>query len=150
MTWYGLVLAKARGESIPTHTAIDKDGTPTTDPGAAMDGALLSFDRDYKGSGLAMMIEILGGPLVGATYGQIEGEWGSLFLAIDPNLLVDLSAFKANCSDLIQKVKAVRKADGVDEIRIPGERASLSRKEAEKTGMVEVDDAILKQLGYVS
>lgn len=90
MTWYGLVLAKARGEQIPDNMAIDKDGNITTDPVAAMDGALLPFDRGHKGSGIGMVIEIMGGPLVQAAYADIKGEWGALFMAIDPDLLVDV------------------------------------------------------------
>lgn len=146
MTWYGLVLAKARGEKIPENMAIDQDGNPTVDPGMAMDGALLPFDRGYKGAGLGMVIEVLGGPLVGAAYGQIEGEWGSLVLAIDPNLLVDLDTFKASNSDLIRKVKASRTKA---EIRLPGERAAQARQEAESLGMVDIDEAVLQELGYL-
>jgi L-2-hydroxycarboxylate dehydrogenase (NAD+) len=148
MTWYGLELAKARGEKIPENMAIDKDGNPTTSPEEAMDGSLLSFDRSYKGSGLAMVVEVLAGPLVGAAYGQIEGEWGSLFMAIDPELLTDIDGFKAKNSDLISKLKSSRKQSGVEEIRLPGERAQASLEEAESTGMVDVDDAILEELGY--
>lgn len=146
MTWYGLVMAKAHGEEIPHHMALDKDGNPTLDPEAAMSGALLPFDRSYKGAGLGMVVEVLGGPLVGAAYGQIEGEWGSLFLAIDPNLLIDVAEFKANNSDLVRKIKASRTKD---QVRIPGERAQSARREAEKSGFIEVDDAILKQLSYI-
>jgi len=149
MTWYGLVLASARGEKIPENMAIDKDGNPTLDPAEAMDGCLLPFDRGYKGAGIGMVIELLAGPLVGAAYGQVEGEWGALFMAIDPELLVDIDKFKASNSDLVQKIKASRKKNGAHEIRLPGERALCSRKEAEESGMVEVDDAILKQLGYI-
>jgi LDH2 family malate/lactate/ureidoglycolate dehydrogenase len=149
MTWYGLVLAKARGEKIPEKIAIDKNGNQTTDPTQAMDGALLPFDGGYKGSGLGMIVEILGGPLVGAAYAQLEGEWGALFLAIDPNILVDSENFKASCSDLIRKVKGSRKRTGITEIRLPGERALMARNEAERTGFVEVDDSILKELNFM-
>ncbi len=149
MTWYGLVLASARGEQIPENMAIDKDGSPTTDPAKAMDGCLLPFDRNYKGAGIGMVIETLAGPLVGAAYGQVEGEWGALFMAIDPELLIDIDKFTMSSSDLVRKIKASRKKDGVTEIRLPGERALRARKEAEQSGFVEVDDAILKQLGYV-
>jgi LDH2 family malate/lactate/ureidoglycolate dehydrogenase len=151
MTFYGLVLAKARGEKIPENMAIDKSGNPTTDPEAAMGGAILPFDRGYKGAGLGMVVEMLAGPLVNSAWVDnktFEEEWGSLFMAIDPNLLVDTAVFKKNASDLISKVKDSRKSIGVNEIRLPGERAQMSRKEAESSGMVEVDEAIIKQLGY--
>ncbi|HUC19927.1 MAG TPA: Ldh family oxidoreductase, partial [Candidatus Polarisedimenticolaceae bacterium] len=120
MTVFGLIIANAKGEPIPENMAIDKDGNPTTDPGAALDGALLSFDRSYKGSGMGMVVEILGGPLVGAAYGQVAGEWGNLFIAIDPELFVDIEQFKANVSDLMIKLMAARKAQGIKEIRLPG------------------------------
>ena len=152
MTFYGLILAKARGETIPDNMAIDKDGNPTNDPDAAMSGALLPFDRSYKGSGIGMVVEIMAGPLAASAYCDCETfdkEWGSTFIAIDPALLVDSTQFKANCSDLITKVKSARKKAGVNELRIPGERARISFNEAEKSGFVDVDDAILKQLGYL-
>lgn len=150
MTWYGLVLAKVRGEKIPENMAIDKDGNLTTDPAEAMSGALLPFDRSYKGSGIGMVVEILGGPLASAAFCSYKDEdsWGSLFIAIDPRLLVDIEKFKADCSELITKVKSSRKKPGVNEIRLPGERARAAYKEAEASGMIEVDDAILKELGY--
>ena len=149
MTWYGLVLSKARGEKIPDNMAIDSNGNPTNDPAAAMAGALLPFDRSYKSSGIGMVIEIMAGPLVKAAYAEPKGEWGNLFIAIDPNLLVDTKDFKAHCSSLIKKIKSSRKKPGVNEIRLPGERARKAREVAEKSGMVEVDDSILQELGYV-
>lgn len=98
-----------------------------------------------------MVVEILSGPLVKAAYcdTSLESEWGSTFIAIDPNLLVDLPEFKTNCSDLIRKIKSSRAKKGANEIRIPGERAAARRKQALSTGYVDVDEIILRQLGYV-
>lgn len=148
MTWYGLILAKTRGEQIPENMAIDKDGNLTTDPAAAMNGALLPFDRGYKGSGIGMVVEILAGPFVKAAYANLKGEWGALFIAIDPGLLVDVEQFKASCTDLVNKLKSSRRKPGTSEVRIPGERAQLARKAAEASGVVEIDEAIIKALGY--
>lgn len=151
MTFYGLVLAHSKGENIPNNMAIDKDGNPTINPEEAMDGALLPFDRSYKGSSLAMMIEVLAGPLIGSAWidnKTFEEEWGSVFIAIDPNLLIDTAVFKNNTSDLVSKIKAARTAKGVSEIRLPGERAAASRKEAELSGFVEIEDVIARELGF--
>jgi L-2-hydroxycarboxylate dehydrogenase (NAD+) len=150
MTFYGLVLAKARGEQIPDNMAIDKDGNPTIVPEAAMNGALLPFDRSYKGSGIGMVVEILAGPLVNAGYcdTKLDGEWGSIFIAIDPDLLIDTKDFKTNCSDLVNKIKASRTRQGVTKVRLPGERARDSYNKSLTSGEVEVDDVILNQLGY--
>jgi Malate/L-lactate dehydrogenase len=94
LTWYGLVLARARGDAIPADVAVDASGEPTTDPAHAMEGALLPFDRGFKGAGLGMAVEILAGPLVGAAFCAIEGEWGNTIIALDPGLLVDGERFK--------------------------------------------------------
>jgi L-2-hydroxycarboxylate dehydrogenase (NAD+) len=149
MTWYGLVLAAARGESIPENMAIDNDGNPTLDPNEAMNGALLPFDRDYKGAGLGMVVEVLAGTLVGAAFGQVEGEWGALFLAVDPNLLIDVERFKVSNSELKKKILASRTKDVAGKIRLPGERALKTRQESAQSGFVDVDDSVLKILGYL-
>lgn len=150
MTWSGLVLAKARGERIPEGLAIDKDGNPTTDPAAAMDGAMFPFDHGYKGSGLGMIVETLAGPFVASAYCdyKTEKDYGNVFIAIDPELLVDGGDFKAHMSDMVDTIKTSRKQKGVTEIRLPGERARESRQEADRSGFVDVDDTVLKTLGY--
>ncbi len=151
MPWSGLVLAQARGEQIPKNIAIDAQGNPTTDPTEAMNGATLPFDHGYKGSGLALMVETLAGPLVNAAYvdTDLDSSYGSLFIAIDPNLLVDVEKFKQSASDLVKKTKTSRKKPGIDEIRLPGERSRQSREQATASGEVDVDESVLKQLGYI-
>jgi LDH2 family malate/lactate/ureidoglycolate dehydrogenase len=151
MTFYGLVLAKAKNETIPENMAIDHAGNPTVDPAAAMSGALLPFDRSYKGSGLALMVEMLAGPLVNGAWVDnttFKEEWGSVFIAIDPNLLVDVDAFKKNTSEMIAAIKSARKASDVSDIRLPGEHSTEKRKVAEESGYVDVDEAVITQLGF--
>lgn len=149
MTFYGLVLAKAKGESISENMAIDKDGNMTTDPESAMGGALLSFDRTYKGSGFGMVVEMLAGPLIGGAFVDnqtFKEEWGTFILAIDPELFVDIDKFKLSSSELIQRIKQSRRADSVRDIRLPGERTRELYQQALSSGKVDIDENILKQL----
>lgn len=151
MTFYGLVLAKANGQKIPENMAINKNGQPTTDPDEAMSGALLPFDHNYKGSGLAMMIEMLAGPLINGAWidnQTFEKEWGSVFIAIDPNLLIDIADFKINASQMIQDILSARTKGGDKNIRLPGSQSLKNRIDASNSGYVDVDQAILEQLGY--
>jgi LDH2 family malate/lactate/ureidoglycolate dehydrogenase len=116
-----------------------------------MDGALLSFDRGYKGSSLAMMVEVLTGPLLDSAWidnKSFTEEWGSVFIALDPELLVDRETFKNNTSDLVAKIKSSRKTQGEVEIRLPGERARATREQAMRSEVVEIDDVVAKQLGF--
>lgn len=151
MTWSGLILARANGQTLPDNIAIDTEGNPTTDPATAMAGATLPFDGSYKGSGLGLIVETFGGPLVNSLYcdPDLDHEYGSLFMAIDPNLLVDVADFKDHSSDLIQKIKNSRKKSGVKEIRLPGERARQSRQQALESGYVSIDDTVAKELGWL-
>ncbi len=151
MTFYGLVLAKAKNVSIPEDIAIDKNGQPTTDPSEAMTGALLPFDHSYKGSGLGMLVETLAGPLINGAWvdnKDFNKEWGSVFIAIDPNLLIDIADFKSNASQMIEDILSARTANENSHIRLPGVRSAEARKASELSGYVDVDEVILQQLGY--
>ncbi|RAD84531.1 oxidoreductase, partial [Burkholderia multivorans] len=53
-----------QGKPIPPEWAIDAQGRPTTDPQAALQGAMRTFGG-HKGSALAAMVELLGGALIG-------------------------------------------------------------------------------------
>lgn len=57
-------LYRRAGKDIPLGWGIDREGNPTTDPQAALDGAMLTFGG-HKGSAIAMMVELLAGPLIG-------------------------------------------------------------------------------------
>lgn len=149
MTFYGLVLAKARDEKIPENMAIDNNGDLTIDPAEAMDGALLPFDRSYKGSGFAMVVEVLAGPLLGGAWVDNQSfteEWGTVLVAIDPDLMVGRDEFKKNVSDMIAKIKAARTRDN-ETIRLPGERAREAYLAAQTSSFVEIDDTVAEAIG---
>jgi len=145
ITWYGLVRAKALGQKLPENVAIDKDGKLTIDPEEAMKGAILPFDRSYKGSGLAMVVELLAGPLVGASYVHDNGDWGTVFIAISPELLVGTDNFKKHASELVRKVKSGRTKDN-QEIHIPGYDSELERQAILDSGEFEMEEKLINDL----
>ena len=57
-------LHRRAGTKIPEGWAVDKDGKPTTDPNAALEGAMLPFGS-YKGSAISIMIELLAAAMIG-------------------------------------------------------------------------------------
>ncbi len=147
ITWYGLVRAKALGQKIPEGLAIDHKGNLTIDPDEAMKGAILPFDKSYKGSGLCLMVEVFTGPLVGAAFADYnygDGDWGNVFIAIDPELLIGREEFKKQNSELIKRVKSSRKAKGADKIHIPGWKGMETKEKLEREGEVEIEDELLK------
>lgn len=152
-TYFGLVEAVTAKKEIPADFAYDAEGKPTTDPQKAIAGAIRSFDRSYKGSGLAMISEILAGPLTGAAFcglGDSKNNWGHLIFAIDPELLTDRKQFIQNVSAMIEKVKSTKKLPGVEEIFVPGEKENRLVREREKSGMIDVEDNLLAALRKVA
>lgn len=96
------------------------------------------------------MVELLAGPLVGAAYCDLSltTDWGTFILVIDPDLLAGKASFKKAVSDVIAKVKSSRTEYGT-RIRLPGESSLKKREQCLRTGMVEIDDQLLKHLGYI-
>jgi LDH2 family malate/lactate/ureidoglycolate dehydrogenase len=131
-------LAQLAGLQIPATWALDADGRPTTDPLAALEGALLPI-AGHKGSGLALAIEVLTGAIAGAglspwmvntgltgaspDVGKTAEErgLGQLFVAIDPDRFAGRQLFESRMRDLVAGIKAARRADGFDEVLLPGE-----------------------------
>ena len=57
-----------RGEALPPGWAVDADGQPTTDPQAALRGALLAFGG-ARGANIALMVEVLAAGIIGRELG---------------------------------------------------------------------------------
>ena len=151
IAWYGIHLAQAEGQSIPEGVAYDSDGNITTDPAAALAGAIIAFGG-YKGAALALIVEVLTRPLVGATRDETgkKIDWGNLVFAIDPELLADdLASFQAGVSDLLARVKALKRLPGVDEILAPGERGDQVYERVLADGEIEMDEQIWRDLQAV-
>jgi LDH2 family malate/lactate/ureidoglycolate dehydrogenase len=122
-----VVLASRLQQLLPDGVAIDAEGLPTRDPLAALAGGILTFGG-HKGYGLSFMIQalgLLGGAALPA--GQVQ-DFGFLFIVFDPELLMPREQFAAQLAQLSQRVKATPRQPGVDEIRIPSERAFRERE----------------------
>ena len=122
-----LILAARVGHELPEGVAIDAEGRPTRDPVAALAGAILPFGG-HRGYALSFTIQALG--LLGGaalTNGEPQ-DFGFLFVLFDPALLMPAADFQNHLDQLIAKVKATPRQPGVDEIRIPSERAYAERE----------------------
>ncbi|HBG06041.1 MAG: hypothetical protein A2075_04370 [Geobacteraceae bacterium GWC2_58_44] len=153
ISFYGLVEAETAGRAIPDDVAFNVEGRPTTSAHEAIKGAIRSFDRSHKGSGLGLIGEILAGPLVGAAFcglGDSKGNWGHLLFAIDPGILGDRDAFIQSVGEICRKVKGTRKLPGVAEINLPGERGSLLAAQRLACGEIEVEENLLEELRKVA
>lgn len=139
-------------EPVPPGTGVDAAGEPTECPSDIRDGAIGPLGG-HKGFGLALCVALLSGPLVGGFCGPALNSWmgekaqqivarGQLFIAIDPDAFGDPSVFHAKVSAYLQEIKNSRLAEGVDEIRIPGERSRSIRARQRAEGRVAIYDAV--------
>src|SRR6201999_2131418 len=114
---------------IPAGWAFDSEGVPTTDTKAAYGGMLMPLGG-YKGSGLAMMVEILCSVLSG---GAMSTEVGGLrfrgkavrvsqfYLAIDIARFMPVEEFTARMEKLVTMMKSTPTAPGYDEVMVAGD-----------------------------
>ena len=131
-----IVAAQRAGRALPPGWAVDADGAPTTDPDAALAGALLPLGG-AKGSALALMVEVLAAALTGSAFGWeasslFEGagaapDLGQTLLALDPQALSG-GGFGARMADLAAAVAE-------DGARLPGDRRLEARLRADARGL---------------
>ena len=123
-------VAKREGHKVPLGTGLSKDGKETTDPGEIADGGVLLPFGGYKGSAIAMMVELLAGSLVGDNFsyetaakdnndgGPPSG--GEFILAISPDKLSE-NDWDKHSNEFFDKMKSM------DGVRLPGERRHKNR-----------------------
>lgn len=136
--------AKARGETIPPGYALDAEGRPTTDPAEGLKGYVLPVGGP-KGSGIALMMDILGGVISGAAFGGDVGNQyvdfdrpqnvGHFILAMKPDLFIPREDYEARMDALIERIKSCPPADGFDEVMVSGEPEANTEAERLGTGI---------------
>lgn len=116
--------ARADGTEIPDGAAIDADGRPTTDPSAALEGAMLPFGG-YKGSGLAMAVELLSGALLDIKAGlSTTKRRGMLFVVLQPDFFGSAESLLARFQQTLVDIRESAPANGFDAVLVPGDRAN--------------------------
>lgn len=133
-----------RHKPIPTDWALDADGEPTTDPEAAMHGAIAPFGG-AKGYALGLALEVLVASLTGAALGgDVVGTLdsvrpcnkGDVFVVADP-----ISGIvTASISAYLEAVRACPPSQPGKRVLVPGEGAHLRRGERLAAGIPVPED----------
>jgi ureidoglycolate dehydrogenase (NAD+) len=131
--------ARRDKETLPVGWALDAEGKAATD---AMKADTLLPLGGPKGSGLALMTETLTSLLAGAPLLSpmlIQGKKGhgqsAMMIVIDLSRLRDTQDFSKDIDVLASVIKSLPRVDGVDEVRLPGERGSRALKIAREKGL---------------
>ncbi|MEL7542805.1 MAG: Ldh family oxidoreductase [Pseudomonadota bacterium] len=131
-------IAARDGHAVPETAGIGPDGAATTDPDVVLEGAQLGFGG-HKGASLALMIELLAGPLIGEflSFEAAEDDAGAggppkggeLLIAIDPSKFGAPDRFLTHGERLFAKIA---EQEGT---RLPGDRRFAARTETAETGI---------------
>src|SRR5438105_13695248 len=128
---------------IPAGWAFDSEGVPTTDTQRAYEGMLMPLGG-YKGSGLAMMVEILCSVLSG---GAMPNEVGGIrfrgktvrvsqmYMAIDVARFMPVEEFTARVERLVNLMKSTPAAPGYDEVMVAGDHEARTAAQRGKSGI---------------
>jgi (2R)-3-sulfolactate dehydrogenase (NADP+) len=147
-----LMVAAKEGKAIPLGWALDRDGQPTTDPKAGLEGSMLPMGGT-KGAMLALVVELLVTALTGAAIGCEASSFfvdegnrpriGQAFLVLDPGALAGRETY-------LERVDALLSAMLADEgVRVPGDRRAALAAKAARDG-VEIPQALADQLARLA
>ncbi|MET1087982.1 MAG: Ldh family oxidoreductase [Arthrobacter sp.] len=139
-----IIVAAKNGEAIPLGWALDARGQPTTDAKEALNGTLLPM-AGPKGSGLAIMVDILAGVLNGASFGadmpRMYGDsapqlLGHFFIALDISAMTPLSEFLNRMATREDQTRNGAPATGYESVLMPGDLEARKRKDNLRTGLL--------------
>jgi LDH2 family malate/lactate/ureidoglycolate dehydrogenase len=138
-----ITLAAKNGDSIPKDWAITIDGQETDNAQEALKGSLLPFGG-AKGSGLAIMVDILTGVLTGSLYGSqiprfyddpVPQNLGHMFAAINIESMLPFEMFLQRMTDKERETRESAPAPGFNQVFMPGDLEYLRAEEHRKSGI---------------
>jgi delta1-piperideine-2-carboxylate reductase len=142
-------IAARDGHTVPLGAGIDADGNPTTDPNAILKGGAQLAFGGYKGASIALMIDLLAGPLIGEVTSYEAGEQdnkdggppagGEFMIAIDPLRFGDREHVFDHAERLFAKLL---EQEGT---RLPADRRYENRKKTATTG-IEIPQSLYDQI----
>jgi len=119
MTWFAIINARDTNCELPEGVAFDRLGAPTTDPQAAMQGALTITGDD-------------------------EDNRSNTVIAIDPAIIN--SDFTSRASELIERLRATRLHTNHQSLRLPGEHSAAKAKKCLADNEIIIDANLYRHL----
>lgn len=142
-----IMLAARDGKQVPDGSGIDAEGRPTNDPNAILKGAQLPFGG-HKGSAIALMVDLLAGPLIGevASCEADERDSPEGTVAAGGELILALDPARLGADDPVGHAERVfGRLLAQEGVRLPGERRLRARERTPTEG-IEVPRALCERI----
>lgn len=159
----GMFLAARQNETVPPGLLLDPNGMPTTDatefPSKEGDlnfdgrtdvgGTLTALGDNHKGYGLVLLVGLLSSVLTDTSppwdlFYRVNKEkqnlYGSIYIVIDPQVVMPIAQFKDRVDAFIDRIKAHPRREGVEEILYPGEKSQRLKREREQAGIIAIPE----------
>lgn len=154
-----ILRAAQKEESIPEGWALDKDGYPTTDAKAALDGVLLPI-AGPKGSALSLTVEHMAGVLTGAGYGRgVAWQYGNseepanvghFMVLVKADCFMEEMEYQERTETFVSEIKDIDLAPGFEAIKLPGEREWEREQTLLKQDTLKLDTEIYEQFKAIA
>lgn len=142
-----VMVARAKHVPLPPGSIVDRDGNPTTSVEDYYAGGALLPAAGHKGFGLSVAAELLGQALTGADAihdapgnEPVHNHAGALFVALDAGAMRPADEARAQARQIVDRIRAIPPASGVDRVRTPGQPEAESRRERSAAGFEIPDD----------
>ncbi|GAA2388612.1 Ldh family oxidoreductase [Dactylosporangium salmoneum] len=140
-----VALRKRLGQPLGEGLAFDEHGQPTTDPAAALSGAYTVWGG-HKGSGLAIVIQLLG-MMAGADADPVGMSGCGFFIAaIDPGIFTPADDFRRRVAAYAESIRTSRPVDPAKPVRVPFDRETETRAARRRENRIEVPDVVYTTL----
>lgn len=119
-----LQVARSKGVSVPLDWIYNQHGQPSDNPHDFYNGGMLRTFGSYKGSGLALMIEIVATLLSGfAPVSTSEFRHGNptVIMAMEITRFTTMERFERLLEELLVRFKSLQPAEGFEGVLLPGE-----------------------------
>lgn len=140
-----VVLAGRLGEPLPEGAAFDAEGRPTRDPAAALAGAIAAWGG-HKGSGLAIVVQLLGAMCAVSPLPKDMFGYGCLFVMMRPDLLMSADEYMANVAQYRDAIRETRPVAGGPPVRMPYDRSLAERRRRLAKDEIHVPDVVYQRL----
>jgi LDH2 family malate/lactate/ureidoglycolate dehydrogenase len=143
-----VTLAQRLGNALPENVAFDRDGLPTRDPAAALAGAFAAWGG-HKGSGLGIVVQLLGIMAGSAPIPPELAGFGYLIVAMRPDLMGPAETFRENASAFANAVRSARPVADGPPVRMPFDRSRRERHRRLAENAIEIPDVLAIQLSRI-